>query len=198
MTKKTRRKQKPYDNIPNKCCVVGSSNNLKVKQLGQFHLPVENLSIRGAHTGTYLKQLLPLKSRCVTILMLSFNNVLRYEHQIGNLRENFCRQVQICLQTLKKYKLNLRKKLIICLPPLRLSKRIWDQQRIVVRDLQRILDELGIYYFNPIDYVNPNNFLKRDQVHYLPYAEKIISEQTAWHLKNFMSIRWDTPRSKLQ
>ena len=198
MTKKTRRKQKPYDNIPNKCCVVGSSNNINIKRLGQFHLPVENLSIRGAHTGTYLKQLLPLKFRTVIILMLSFNNVLRYEHQISSLREKFCRQVQVCLQTLKEQNLNLQKKLIIGLPPLRLGRGTWGQQRVVVQDLQRILDKLGVYYFNPMDYVNPNNFLKKDRVHYLPYAEKIVSEQAAQHLKIFMSTRWGTPQSNAQ
>ena len=198
MTKKPRRKQKPHDNTPNKCCVVGSSNNLNSHQFGQFCLSPENLSLRGAHTGTYLKQLLPLKSRCVTILMLSFNNVLRYEHQIGNLRENFCRQVQVVLQTLKKYKLNLKKKLIVCLPPLRLSKRIWHQQNLVVQDLQRILNDLDIYHFNPMNYIDRDNFLKKDRVHYLPQAEKVIAEQTARHLGIFMSTRWGTPHSNEQ
>ena len=190
MTRKPRRKQKPYDNIPNKCCVVGSSNNLKSHQFGQFCLSPENLSIRGAHTGTYLKQLLPLKFRCVIILMLSFNNVLRYEHQISSLREKFCRQVQICLQTLKNQKLSLQKKLIVGLPPFRLGKGTWDQQRLVVQDLQQILDKLRIYHFNPMDYVDQNNFLARDRVHYLPYAEIIVSEQAAQHLRKFMDTRW--------
>ena len=198
MTRKPRRKQKPYDNIPNKCCVVGSSNNLKSHQFGQFCLAPENLSIRGAHAGTYIKQLLPLKFRTVIILMLSFNNVLRYEHQISSLREKFCRQVQVCLQTLREQNLNLQKKLIIGLPPLRLRKRTWNQQRLVVQDLQQILDKLGIYHFNPMDYVDQNNFLARDRVHYLHEAEKIVSEQAAQHLKIFMSTRWGTPQSNAQ
>ena len=102
MTKKSRRKPKPYDNKPNKCCIGGSSNNLRSHEFGQFILKVENVAVSGAHTGTYIKQLSPLKFRCVIILMLSFNNVLRYEHQINSLREKFCRQVQVCLQTLKE------------------------------------------------------------------------------------------------
>ena len=160
-----------------------------------MHRPVYSAN----HALFYLSLLLsPLKFRCVIILMLSFNNVLRYEHQISSLREKFCRQVQVCLQTLKTQNLNLQKKLIIGLPPFRLSKRTWDQQRLVVQDLQQILDKLGIYHFNPMDYVDQNNFLARDRVHYLPYAEKIVSEQAAEHLKVFMTARWGTPQSNTQ
>ena len=83
-------------------------------------------------------------------------------------------------------------------PPLRLGRGTWGQQRVVVQDLQQILDRLGIYHFNPMDYVDQNNFLARDRVHYLPYAEKIVSEQAAEHLKVFMTTRWGTPHSNEQ
>ena len=205
MAKKS--KKKCHYRKPEKFYILGSSNNTITDTLSTFCLPPINKSKGGGNCRigypfNYLNQALPIDRSGIYCILLSFNGVLRYEHQITSLNKTFVKRVLQCIQALSSYSLNVRKNLMIGLPLLRHDSSLFPTQLAEIKKLEKKLTAKNIFFFNILDqipeHIRQNDFFELrkkngityyDKVHYSYSVKKITAQVTAKALEEFYKSR---------
>ena len=196
---------------PDKCTILGSSNNKRTHKLANFCLPTTNKSRSGAHSkvgvpNNYLNQVLgttpyeclEIDKRSVHILLLSFNYLLFEPSDIHKLHLTFIKNVLILLRVLSENGLNLQNNLIVLSPPIRFFDT--STHKIQLDEITKLGEKLiqkRIFFVNtyellPKDLKEKNYFCRKkvDGFHYSDEVIKSISLIAADSLKKFLDSKF--------